>query len=176
MAFTLPIARGALLANNPFFESLSKAVTDSPSGDEVVYFWSGVGIFVLVVVLIARSVYRRETPAPKPKVDYLTVASDLLGLSEAERRELQKIAKRAKLDEPASMLLSPQNLARAAGGALTGSAAIEARARVEGLAQRLFSEALPEAAQVTHDGNPVEPAPAQVASAPAAGRSGKTGR
>jgi hypothetical protein len=69
----------------------------------------------------------------------------VLGLTERDRRELQRIARQAKLEQPAAMLLSPANLAYAAAPALKTDSHGELRRRIEDLCIRLFDTPLPDA-------------------------------
>lgn len=98
----------------------------------------------LVVLLdrVYRARDRSRKQAPKRR-DYLVAVANVLGLSRSETRLVRTVAALAHISPPASILLSPANLAwavQSAGGAL-GDAGL--RARVNELCQRLFGTDLP---------------------------------
>ena len=127
---------------NQFFDSISQALTNAPKGHETLIFLAGVLALVLLLAIAARAYGRKDTPGAG--TDYLTIAVDLLGLNEHDRRDLKKIAKQARLKEPVAMLLSPMNLARAAGSVSELERDAEFRRRVEQLCLRLFEAPLPD--------------------------------
>src|SRR5262245_12431536 len=119
-----------LLAGNPFFEALHNAVNTGPSRNDVIWFWLGAALLALLIGLGVRYATRRDGPRPRPRRDYLTLAVDLLGLSEEHRRDLLRIAAAARREQPASMLLSPMCLARAAQKATEADGMTDRQARV----------------------------------------------
>jgi len=141
------LAQGTLLSGplavHPLLDSIRDTLTSGPKNAESVAFIVGVVAFVLLVVVAARVFGRERGAAAQHQVDYLTIAVDVLGLSESERRDLQKIARRAGLQQPVAMLLSPANLAQAA-----AAAEIEHdphfRPWLDELCQRLFETPLPD--------------------------------
>lgn len=132
-----------LLANNAFFEALQNAVTQGPSRDEVIGFWAGAAGLAIMIGLGIRYATRRDSAPERPRRDYLTLAVDLLALTEEDRRELLRIAATTRMPEPASMLLSPVNLARAAHAATQKDGMVDRQPRVESLCQRLFGVPCP---------------------------------
>lgn len=132
------------LASSPLLESIRDALSTGPERTETVAFLVGLVAVVLLIILAARFFGRDGHRRPEPQVDYLTLAVDLLGLSESDRRDLHRIAQRAALEQPAAMLLSPTNLARAAAATLSVENDRELRARLDHICQRLFDAPLPE--------------------------------
>ena len=118
-------------------------LTRGPQTTETVVFVVGLVAFVLLIILAARFRGREGNRAPARQVDYLTLAVDVLGLSESDRRDLQRIAQRAGLEQPVSILLSPANLAHAAAPTLTVDNDSGLRERVEHLCLKLFDTPLP---------------------------------
>lgn len=115
-----------------------------PDGSEFVWLIGGGLMLVLVIVIAARYRRRTEQPASESEADYLTMAVDIVGLSEQQRRDLLRIAKAAEVDQPASILLTPQNLARAAQPALRTRPEAALRGRLDDLSQALFGIPLPD--------------------------------
>lgn len=132
-------------------EKLREGFLSRPSGGEQLYFWAWVLGFLGCVgaaVLIARLMNRKKTTVRRIKrVDYLTVAVDVLGISETDRRTLIRIASRAGLEQPASMLLSPMNLARAVALATKSAKVPHAEETAQRLCKRLFGASLPAAGE-----------------------------
>lgn len=133
-----------LLASNALLESVSKALRTGPQATETLLFVSGAAALMLLILLLARFFSHEPSQETERRVDYLTLAVDLLGLSESDRRDLQRIASRARLKEPAATLLSPANLAHAAAAALATDKDRTLRWRAEQLCVRLFEAPLPE--------------------------------
>lgn len=139
-----------LLATDSTREDLEKlraGFLARPSGSEQLYFWGWVLAFVAFValaVVIARLANRRKVAMTRvKKVDYLTAAVDVLGISETDRRTLLRVAARAHLEQPASMLLSPMNMARALALAGKSGRVPNAEDTFKRLCQRLFGAPLP---------------------------------
>jgi hypothetical protein len=126
-------------AANPLFEALSRAVKDGPSTSEFVGFWCGATALFLIVFLAGRYAARRDGPKVVAQVDYLTLLCDQLGLAERQRRDLVLIATKAGLAEPASLLLSPANFARAAAYACRSGETSELRERLDETSRQLFN-------------------------------------
>ena len=132
------------LAGSDLLESISRALSAGPERAEVLLFLYGAVGLIALILLLARIFGSESGAEVEPQTDYLTLAVDLLGLSESDRRDLQRIARAAKLTQPAALLLSPMNLARAV--ALTPETAHdqELRRRLEQLCLRLFDAPLPD--------------------------------
>lgn len=120
-----------------FFRGLQDAVSNTYDPQQAAIFWGSALAFVIVIAIVARQCTRRETQVIQPKKDYLTFAVDLLGLSEEDRRCLMAVARAAELDEPAAMLLTPQNFA-AAVASLDSAQHARMSKTIEGLKGRLF--------------------------------------
>jgi len=132
-----------LLASNPLLESISEALNTGPQAAESLLFLSGAIALALLVFLAARFFGRVPSDEMESRVDYLTLAVDVLGLSESDRRDLRRIARRAHLKRPAAVLLSPENLARAAAVTCEIENGDELHRRIEQLCVRLFDTPLP---------------------------------
>lgn len=132
------------LANQPLLDSIRKTLTTQPDAGETLQLLTGMVAFLLLILLAARWFGHERRPTGESQVDYLTLAVDVLGLTERDRRELQKIARQAKLEQPAAMLLSPANLAHAAASVLKTDNHGEFRRRIEDLCTRLFDAPLPD--------------------------------
>lgn len=133
----------ALLGNVPprtaFLEAINEALSRSPGTLEVTLL---IGAGVVFVVAIGAGAWLVAHRRPRrPRVDYLTLAVDLLGLSEQDRRDLRRLARHAPQYEASAMLLSPQNLARALAGSAERDR--ELHKRVNQLSERLFGTGLP---------------------------------
>lgn len=96
-------------------QKLREGFLARPDTVEQLKFWGWVLAFLMLVWIAV--VAARRKPKRVKRIDLLTVAVDVLGLSESDRRTLLRIADRARLSEPASMLLSPANLAHAVASA-----------------------------------------------------------
>jgi len=130
------------------------ALTATHDPRTIVLSLLGLAAFILLLGLVARH-YTRETVAAPASPDYLTLAVDLLGLSEQTRRDLRLIAQRAKLEQPAAMLLSPANLASAAARAFRPHDNPGLFERLEQLSRRLFGQPLPVPPPITPE--PTQP-------------------
>lgn len=130
-----------LLAQLPFLSSARKALSSGPSRGEVAAFVLSILAFALVIGLAIWWTRRRNRPG---RIDYLTAAVDVAGLSEQDRRDLRFVAQHALLRYPASMLLTPANFSRASERAVEASAHPAAlRARLADLGRRLFGDGSP---------------------------------
>jgi hypothetical protein len=142
---TATLATGfAVLADSSILESAGRALSAGPERTETLLFASAAGILILIILLLARVFAREPGEDGGPRNDYLTDAVDLLGLSESDRRDLQRIAKLADLAQPAAMLLSPMNLARAAAATPEIRNDRELRRRIERLCLSVFDAPLPD--------------------------------
>lgn len=125
-------------------EKLRQGFLERPSGEQQLEFWGYVLAFLSFVAICVKIAMRKPgAPKPPKKFDYLTVAVDVLGLSELDRRMLLRISSRAGLDQPAAMLLSPMNLAHALHEARTNGAPADVVATAERLCKQLFDSPLP---------------------------------
>ncbi len=128
----------ALLAQLPFLHSTREALTSGPSRGEVVAFILSVLGFVALIALAIWWTRRRHR---RRRIDYLTAAVDVAGLSEQDRRDLRFVAQHAVVRYPASMLLTPANFDRAIQPALEAAPQPDAlKARLHDLRTRLFGD------------------------------------
>jgi hypothetical protein len=125
------------------FRSLRTAFRAGPTGSQLRFVFIGLLVLALVVLVAARLIDRRSRRRAPQTVDYLKLAVDVLGLSESQRRDLQTLARRGQLDEPAAMLLSPANLEHAMRRIERGAADAELRSRINELCLELFDVPLP---------------------------------
>ena len=131
------------LADQPLLQSIQQALTSGPDANETIVFAVGLVAFVLLILVAARCFARERRAGSQPQIDYLTLAVDLLGLSERDRHDLETIARLAGLEQPAVMLLSPGNLACSLAAAPPSRIEGPLRERVGQLCMRLFDMPLP---------------------------------
>jgi hypothetical protein len=141
------------LANSSILESAGRALSAGPERTETVLFACGAALLILLILLLARLFGRDPSEELESRTDYLTLAVDLLGLSESDRRDLQRIAKNAELKQPVAMLLSPMNLAQGAASTLATENDPELRTRLERLCLWVFDAPLPEAGPASRRSN-----------------------
>lgn len=139
-----------LLANSPLLDSIRHSLTAGPDKTELTILAVSVAVFLIVLVVVARYFNADKPKPPRPKVDYLTLLVDLLGLTEEDRHDLQRMARVIGMEQPAAMLLAPGNLAHAVRHPRLGPPEREFIKRMNDLSQRLFDQPLPP---------PAEPAP-----------------
>lgn len=143
-------------STNSLFQALQDAVSTGPSSESVLWFWVGAaGVAVAIGVCIGYAT-RRDAPRTRPQHDYLTLAVDVLGLSEEDRRELLRVARAARLEHPASMLLAPTNLAHALAAARLADDSGARAQRFDRLCQTLFGEPCPAASGPATSPPPVQ--------------------
>lgn len=130
------------LAQAHFFEAIRDELQEGAVSQEIVLF-VGLGVAVLLILVLAGYALARRPAKPPQTIDLLVDAIDLLDLDEQTRRDLLRIARRGQLDHPVAMLLSPANLARAAGDPEVLRADPEIRVRLNQLSLRLFEAPLP---------------------------------
>ena len=144
LAATIAALNGPL-GGHPLLKSIRDTLTAGPQRAETVGFLIGLAASLLLIIVLAHFFGRERRATAVPRVDYLTLAVDLLGLSESDRRDLRRIARQAGLEQPAAMLLSPANLAHAATPLLRAANDGKLRRRIEQLSARLFDAPLPTA-------------------------------
>ncbi len=112
--------------------------------------WLSVLMLVLGITLFGALLYycrrwfRETPPEPEGPRDYLVAACESMSLSTQERNDLSEIARYARLPHPASLMLSPANLAAALRRAQPHIADPGVGKRARGLAVKLFGRPLPE--------------------------------
>ena len=125
-------------------QSIRDALLAGPRTDEILIVLAGAVLLTGVIVVCARYRNPEDRPKGRRRVDIFRQAAELLGLNEQERADVSGVAKHAALSSPASMLLSPANLATAAEQALRRTPDPEFRQRLERLSVKLFGVPLPE--------------------------------
>ncbi len=132
----------AVPSRKEILDAIQRGFQDTP-GDQSLWGLMIAAVAFVAVLVAARLMMRRSEAAPKrQRPDYLTVAVDLLGLSEAERKDLSFVAQMARMEEPAAVLLSPGCLGHAVAASLERRRDEELRGRMEELSQRLFGVGL----------------------------------
>jgi hypothetical protein len=129
-------------AERTMVESLRRGVV----GDASVQMVLGALLVILaataVVLLIRRFLNqapRRQRPEP---VDYVTLAVDVMRLTETDRHDLLTVVERARPRVPGAMLLSPANLSHAVRQALAAQPDEHLRQRLDDLSVRLYGTPL----------------------------------
>lgn len=122
--------------------AIRQGFQDTPSGSTQfvaaalgVIAAGGLGIMILQLW--------RHRPKRGPKDDYLRQAIRVLALNSDEAQVLRVLAKRSRLSHPASMLLSPANLAAAAQAAPSHRGDPKLQRDVNRLSIKLFGLELP---------------------------------
>jgi hypothetical protein len=131
------------LAQTDLLDSVRRAMSDNPDSGEIAAFALGVFALLLAIAVAARFLYPGHSTQKAQNADFLTLAVDLLGLSERDRRDLLRVAEMCALPYAASMLLSPANLAFAADLARQQGAQSDLLQRLSDLSIRLFDAPLP---------------------------------
>lgn len=140
---------GSLLGQSEFptrqemVDALRQSVSAGPESYQLYTILLGVVVVAVLLLLLSRYDGGRRKKRRAPKKDYLLLAVDVLGLSEKTRRELALVARRAELEEPLAMLLTPMNLARATAAAVRAGAAPRVQASMEALCRQLFDTPMP---------------------------------
>ena len=134
-------------AQNPFLRSIQDALTEQTNESELGAFALGVIAFLVLVILAGRYLNPENRRRQNGPVDYLTVAVDMLGLTEQDRRDLLRIARIGKLETPAAMLLSPANFAAALNRPGVCDRDPDLQRRMGDLCKRLFDARLPRPAK-----------------------------
>lgn len=129
-----------LLAQNAidFLDSIQNRLQTGPETGGLMLFAGSVVAFIVFVALVARFVGRGKKPKATEARDYLTMAVDLLELSEENRRDLFRIAREAQLSVPLSMLLTPRNFGLAVRAAGLAEHDADLRQRLNALSLQLF--------------------------------------
>lgn len=141
------LAHGLLLGaggRQDVLDGIRSGLTAKPDSRELIIGLIA-AVALLFLLLLLRRVFGREgrRTAPAAPVDALAEAMRILALSRAEQDDLRRLASHCCMAEPAAMLLSPANLARAyeRGFAKIGDA--DLRRRLDLICQRTFDAPLP---------------------------------
>lgn len=124
-------------------DSLREGFVSGVNLDVLLALGAVLGMGLVVVLVIYRVAARNAAPRVKTREDYLTMAVDLLGLTEDERRDLVLLSHAARLPQPVTVLMSPANLGRAVLQSGARDAALHHR--LEPLCQKLFGVPLTQA-------------------------------
>lgn len=134
--------RFLMLARQDILEGIRSGMRARPDSNEILWLVGG-GILLVVVLIAARRFFAKEqVPKLKARRDHLVEAANGAGLLQSEQSDLRMIASRARIAHPASLLLSPENLAHAVREGLGPHPDHNTIERVQRLAQRLFEQEL----------------------------------
>lgn len=125
-------------------QSIRNALNAGPRTDEILMVLAGAVVLIGVIAVCARYSNPQNRSKVQRRVDIFRQAVELLGLNDQERADVSAVAKHTVLSSPASLLLSPANLAAAAERALRRMPDPELRRRLDRLSLKLFGLALPE--------------------------------
>lgn len=131
-----------LLAQQEILDAIRVGMNAQPQTGELLLLAVGVGALIALLVVAWRCFGREERRRPETRVDYLAEAAGILELTRAEREDLARLASRARLSQPAAMLLSPANLAFAFERGFADTGDPELRRRVDALSFKLFGQPL----------------------------------
>lgn len=124
-------------------DTLRQGFRSQPNdSDPTNLLWAAIGLFALVV-LLDRITRLLGGERKVKRTNYLAIAGRRLALQGHEMHLLRLLAKRSRLPHPASMLLSPANLAHAARIAQAGRHDPRISLRLNELCFRLFGTPLP---------------------------------
>lgn len=132
-----------LLAQEDQIENLRRGFTEEVASRELQVLLLAAVAFSALAFFLRRCLRRSREPRRVVRPDYLVHAAHLLALTADERRLVQRLAARARLAEPVTMLLSPRNLAHALSGGSGQHADPQLYGQVDALCQRVFHEPLP---------------------------------
>lgn len=144
----------AQIDNNALIESIRTEMRSGPDPTHLIIVGVGFLALVAVVVLCARFLGRDSTSPIEPQLDYFALGLEQLALNREEERDLRQIVDLANLTNPASMLLSPANLAHAANEALARTDDPQLRGRCDRMCRKLFGEPMPDVPAAHSDGQP----------------------
>jgi hypothetical protein len=125
-------------------ESIRDALNTGPRSGEVLTVLVGAVLLIAVIALAARYLNPENRSRARQQVDIFTHAADVLRLTRQEREDVVRVAGRAAVSTPASLLLSPANLALGAERALRDAADPRLRERLNQLCVKLFGASLPD--------------------------------
>lgn len=137
------LAQAELPTRQEMVDALRQSVSAGPASYQLYTIILGVVVVAVLLLLLSQYDGGRRKKRRAQKKDYLLLAVDVLGLSEKTRRELALVGRRAGLEEPLAMLLTPMNLARATAAAVQAGAAPRVHASMDALCRQLFDAPLP---------------------------------
>jgi hypothetical protein len=124
--------------DDPFLNSVRQTLNTGPEITDFLFIAAGVVGLIVVLALAARFFNQDGKTRAKPPPDYLAQAAELLGLSDTERHDVQRIAAEAKIEQPVAVLLSSTTFSCAAVPLLESSSDNELPARLDRLCRKLF--------------------------------------
>ncbi len=136
-------AAGPLALTDPL-QSIRNALNAGPRTDEILMVLAGAVLLIGVIAVCSRYSNPQNRSKVQRRVDIFRQAVELLGLNDQERADVSAVAKHTALSSPASLLLSPANLAAAAERALRRMPNPELRPRLDRLSLKLFGVPLPD--------------------------------
>lgn len=139
----LPESVLVLAQNSAVFEGLRGGFRQEPAWPLLMKLLVGAAALFCLILLgvrVARQLSRKAADRPQA---LLYKAAAVLQLSHQEREDVRLVAERARLDEPAALLLSPANLAHGYREACAAEADETLHARLDALSQRVFQQPLP---------------------------------
>jgi hypothetical protein len=134
-------------------ESIRDTLNTGPGSGEVLTVLGGALLLIVVIAAAARYFNSENRSGARQQVDIFRRAADVLRLTKEEREDVVRAAERAAVSTPASLLLSPANLALAAEWAVRGAGDPRLRERLNRLCVKVFSTPLPGAPSPA-DGGP----------------------
>lgn len=140
--------------NQALIESIRTEMRSGPDPTHLIIVVAGFLALLGVVVLCARFLSRDSASPIEPRIDYFALGIEQLELNREEVHDLRRIVDLANLANPASMLLSPANLAHAVSGVLAVTDDPPLRGRCDRLCRKLFGEPLPDVSSARSDGQP----------------------
>ena len=140
--------------NQALLESIRTEMRSGPDPTHLVIVVVGFVALLGVVVLCARFLSRDSASPIEPPLDYFTLGLEQLELNREETHDLRRIVDLANLTNPASMLLSPANLAHALSEVLADTDDPPLRGRCDRLCRKLFGEPLPDVSTARSEGQP----------------------
>ncbi|NLG44598.1 MAG: hypothetical protein GX547_15250 [Phycisphaerae bacterium] len=138
----LILAQDAPLTRRQALELLRKGFHKELASNDLFIYVIGAVALIALILLLSQVIRQRQRPKPPPRRDYLLEAVKVLGLTRQERSDLLELAARARLPQPAAMLLSPANLSYALSRAAIDAPAGPLRNRLDALSRKLFGEGL----------------------------------
>lgn len=141
--FGLLLADGGPVTRREALELLRAGFNGELASNELLLYVIGTIALIALILVLMQVIGHRKRAKLAPRRDYLADAARALSLTSQERSDLLELAARARLPQPASMLLSPANLAFALSRAQTDGPAGPLRNRLDALSRKLFAEGLP---------------------------------
>lgn len=133
---------GILLAQQEILDGIRVGMNAQPRIGDLIVFAIGAGALIALLVMARRCFGREGRRKPETRVDYLAEAAAILNLTQAEHEDLARLASRARLPQPAAILLSPANLAHAFNRGGPDRNDPKRRRRLDALSLKLFGQPL----------------------------------